>query len=481
MTTRRAVLAGLGALGAAACAPAALRGIGGAQGPNIVMISVDDLNDWIGAMGGNPGAKTPHIDRLAARGTLFSNAHAQAPLCGPSRASLMTGMQPSATGIYGHIDDEDIRIAGPATANVTFLPERMRQAGYRTMGIGKLFHIGAPDGVFDEFGGRHPGFGPRPAERFQWDRKGTSTDWGAYPAADEEMPDTRSARWAAERLGRAYDDLFFLAVGFLRPHVPWYVPQKWFDLHPLDDIVLPPYLAEDWQDVPQMARSISEIPPMPPMDWVLANDQWPAIVQAYLASVSFVDHCIGLVLNALENGPHAESTVVVLWSDHGYHLGEKGLFQKFTLWDRSTRVPLIFAGPGVTAGQDRSEPVGLIDIYPTLTSIAGGQAGDQATGIDLSDALRGASANPDAAVLTTYGPGNHAIRTSRYRYIRYEDGSEELYDHRSDPNEWSNLASDPKMREVIEGLKARLPAEEASWSPKSQIRLNPFFNETYKN
>ena len=232
---------------------------------NVLFIAVDDLNDWIGCMHGHPNTKTPNIDKLAARGTLFTNSHCQAPICGPSRASLMTGLYPSTTGIYGQIYDDDIRNANSATESSTFLPEYFRQNGYKTMGVGKLFHTHAPKGVFDISGGRAPGFGPKPEKRMKWEGKsgpdyqGTATDWGPFPERDEEMPDYQSAQWVRDRLNEEHEKPFFLAVGFLRPHVPWHVPQKWFDLHPEEQLELPPYLPSDYDDIPEIGRQVADL------------------------------------------------------------------------------------------------------------------------------------------------------------------------------------------------------------------------------
>ncbi|MDO6821372.1 sulfatase-like hydrolase/transferase [Zobellia sp. 1_MG-2023] len=219
--------------------------------PNVLFIAVDDLNNMIRILDKYSGTKTPNIDRLASKGVTFSDAHCQAPLCGPSRASLMTGLRPSTTGIYGMISDVEIRSKNnPATQNIIMLPEYFKKHGYHTMGIGKLFHTHAPDGVFDESGNREKGFGPYPDERFVWDGFGssdrkkygrTSTDWGAFPEADSLMPDHQSVNWVNERLKKTYDRPFFMGIGFLRVHVPLYVPQKWFDLHPLDSIKTRPY------------------------------------------------------------------------------------------------------------------------------------------------------------------------------------------------------------------------------------------------
>ncbi len=347
--------------------------------PNVLFIAVDDLNDWVGVMNGHPNAKTPNLDKLAGSGVLFTSAHCQAPLCGPSRASLMTGLRPSTTGIYGMIHDDSIRSNNEVTKEILFLPEYFRNQGYHTMGVGKLFHTHAPRGAFNESGGREKGFGPLPEERFVWDGYGTgdenygrtSTDWGAFPEADSMMPDYRSSQWAIERLSRDYEQPFFLALGFLRPHVPLYVPQKWFDLHPVEDLSMPPYKEDDLDDIPPVGLMINDLPMMPSTQWAIENKEWAHIVQAYLACVSFVDHQVGEVIKALENSKYKNNTVIVLWSDHGYRLGEKGTFAKHCLWEEATNAPLMFAGPGISIGKVIDQPVEMLSIYPTLLDLCG--------------------------------------------------------------------------------------------------------------
>ena len=432
---------------------------------NVLMISIDDLNDWVGVMGGHPNAKTPNIDRLAAGGMLFANAHANAPICGPSRTSLMTGLRPSTTGVYSHIEDNDIQRANEATGDLTLLPEYFGQRGYKTMGVGKVFHKGAPDGAFEEFGGREPGFGPKMEKRAVWDRKGTSTDWAAFPERDEQMPDYRSAQWAIDKLQQSHERPFFLAVGFLRPHVPWYVPQKWFDLHPVEQLDMPPYLPGDTEDTPAISKAVHEVNMMPTTEWARQTGEWPNIVQAYLASTSFVDHYVGQVLQALEASPYRDNTLVVLWSDHGYHIGEKNRFAKNSLWEESSRIPLIIKAPGVAANQVSGAPVSLLDLYPTLLDMAGLPAYPRNEGNSLKPLLQGGNSDWSHAAVTTYGVNNHAVRDGRYRYIRYEDGSEELYDHQSDPNEWVNLARNPDFEAVKADLKRHLPAVNEPMSP----------------
>jgi iduronate 2-sulfatase len=450
--------------------------------PNVLMICIDDLNDWLGCMNGHPNTKTPNIDRLAAEGVLFTNAHCQAPLSGPSRASVMTGLRPSTTGIYGMIDDNKINKDNAITEDIIFLPQYFKDNGYHTIGIGKIFHEHAPDGVFDESGGRVPGFGPVPPKRFVWSGKpgkkgygSTGTDWGAFPEVDSLMPDYKSAQWTIERLNRNYDKPFFLAVGFLRPHVPLYVPQKWFDLHPLENIVTPSYLADDLDDVPNIALQINDLPMMPTTQWAIESGEWPKIVQAYLACVSFVDFYVGQILDALKNSKYADNTVVVLWSDHGYRLGEKGTFAKHCLWEEATKAPLIFSGPGIIKGKKVNYPTEMLSIYPTLLNLCGLNPYDRNEGIDLTPILHGGKVKKKKYALTTYGWGNHAIRSRNYRYIRYNDGSEEFYDHRSDPHEWYNLVNTKKARNEIEKLIKFIPQYNAPYAEYSFYNYNPYF------
>ncbi len=455
----------------------------GAKKKNVVMIIVDDLNDWVGAMGGHPDTKTPNMDRLVAQGMLFTNAHATAAICGPSRASVMTGLRPSTSGIYEQLRDEDIQQASPATENITFLTKYFAQHGYKTMGVGKIFHEGAPDGSFEEYGGRIKGFGPYPEKEFVWVSDRTNTDWGVYPERDEDMIDYTSAMWAIDKLEQEHDKPFFLTVGFIRPHAPWYAPQKWFDLHPADQLTMPPYLPADQDDIPQISRDLHEMPMMPTTEWAIESGEWPNIVQAYLASVSFVDHYIGEVLKTLENSSYANNTIVVLWGDHGYHIGEKNRFAKHSLWEETSRVPLMIKSPGGVKGQVNNTAVSLLDLYPTLVDLAELPSNTANEGKSLKSLLEGSDTGPGHVAITTYGYNNHAIRDDRYRYIRFADGSEELYDHSNDPDEWENLAGDVGYDEIKRGLKQHLPAVNA---PMSAVHggnrvVNEHFAEIYED
>lgn len=401
----------------------------------------------------------------------------------------MTGLRPSTTGIYGMTPDEQIRSENPATKDIVFLSEYFNNHGYHTMGIGKLFHVHAPEGTFDESGGRVKGFGPFPEERFVWDGFGTSdrknygrtnTDWGAYPEVDSLMPDHQSVDWVIERLTQKYDKPFFMGLGFLRPHVPLYVPQKWFDMHPIEGIEVAPYQSDDLEDVPPVALKINDLPMMPSTEWAIENGEWKNIIQAYLACVSFVDYEIGRVMEALENSEYADNTVIVLWSDHGYRLGEKGTFAKHALWETATRAPLMFVAPDLPKGKVIDSPAEMLSIYPTLLDLCGLPPYQRNEGKSLLPIMLNENSETDAYAITTFGMNNHAIKSDRFRYIQYEDGGEELYDHNDDPHEWLNQANNPDYASIKEALKQRLPKMNSHWDENSNYKFQPYFVDQKK-
>ncbi len=447
---------------------------------NVLFIAVDDLNDWVGCLGGHPQAKTPNLDRLAGEGMLFSNAHCQAPICGPSRASIMTGLAPSSTGIYLQINDAQIKNAHPAAAASVFMPDWFERNGYKTMGAGKIYHQGDKANTFDEFAGASD-FGPKPEKPLKWNPvamglpPGTQTDWGPFPERDEQMPDFKTAAFAVEKLKQHHDKPFFLAAGFCRPHVPWHVPEKWFDLHPLESIQTPPYRPDDLDDVPEMGQRVADVPMMPTTEWAIENGEWKNIVQAYLACVSFVDAQIGKVLDALRESEYADNTIVVLWSDHGYHLGEKNRFAKQAIWERDTRTVLMFKVPGLSGGTTCTAPVQLLDLYPTLLDLCGLPENPNNDGHSLAPLLK----NPDGPwnhlAISVYGVGNISMRDRTHRYIVYEDGSEELYDMANDPNEWHNLANMPGSLAIKNRFQAALPKKQEPLSPKALYTINAYW------
>lgn len=442
--------------------------------PNVLFIAIDDLNDWVGCLGGHSQARTPHMDRLAARGTLFLNAHVQAPLCNPSRASLLTGLRPSTTGIYGLAPG--IRDVA-ATRDAVTLPQYFARHGYFTAGFGKVFHDGSipPRLRTNEFHvwGPAPGM-PLPKEKLvRTPDPIRAMDWGIFPEDDREQADWKIADAAIAQLksvpaGRP----FFLAVGFRLPHVPCFASQKWFDqFPPQDQIFLPPVNDNDRGDVPDFAWFLHWKLPEPRLSWLKQAGQWRPLVRAYLASTSFMDSQIGRVLDALEATGAADRTVIVLWSDNAWHLGEKAITGKNTLWERSTRVPLIFAGPGVGRGGRCPQPAELLDLYPTLVELCGLPPKDGLEGHSLTPQLKDPRAPRPWPAITTHNAGNHGVRSERWRYIRYADGSEELHDLQTDPNEWTNLARDPQHAAVIRDHARWLPKVNAPPAPGSAQRL----------
>jgi choline-sulfatase len=446
-----------------------------ADRPNVLFIAIDDLNDWVGCLKGHPQVQTPNIDRLALRGTLFTNAHCQAPLCNPSRTSVLTGLRPSTTGVYALAPW--FRTAKGFEDAETLL-QFFHRHGYTTLTGGKIFHDAYPPklervtGKEVDVWGHHGGWTARPKTKFvKTPDANPLVDWGVYPERDEDQDDWKVSDWAIEQLRMPPKGPFFLAVGFRHPHVPCYAAKKWFDLYPEGNLQLPPVKDDDRDDLPRFASYLHWSLPEPRLAWLKENHQWKPLVRAYLASISFVDSQVGRVLNALKAAGLEENTIVVLWSDHGWHLGEKGITGKNTLWERSTRVPLVFAGPGVARGAKCGRPAELLDLYPTLAELAGLPAKDGTEGHSLVPQLRNAEAERKWPAITTHNQNNHAVRTERWRYISYADGSEELYDCIQDPNEWTNLAKHGKHADTIRELAAWLPKVNAKAVPGSAGRL----------
>ena len=452
------------------------------KSPNILFIAVDDLNDWANCLGGRPGVHTPNLDRLANRGVLFTNAHCAAPACNPSRSSVFTGIRPSTSGIY--FNRQHWR-KSPILENAVSIPEHFRSNGYRAIGGGKLFHClswikktygrdGNDPDIWDTYFPSKTN--PMPdfiwPEGTEWDefetvtwppRAGANTagrppyyfDWGPMAETEEKTSDFKVIEWASKELQKTQDKPFFHAVGIFRPHIPWFVPKKYFDLYPLDKISLPRIKEKDLEDCSPVGKGYCR---RKWQEWIVKNDQWKSAVQAYLASISYADAQLGRLLDALDESPHSDNTIIVLWSDHGMHIGEKEHWEKFTLWEESTRVPLIIVAPGVTkAGSRCAQPVNLLDIYPTLVELAGHDPRPELEGQSLLPLLKNPHLETGRAVVTTYGQNNHGVRSARWRYIRYHDGSEELYDHQTDPDEYTNLAGQEEFKNVIEELAAWLP------------------------
>lgn len=416
--------------------------------PNVLFISVDDLNDWIGCLGGHPQTKTPNFDRLARSGTLFTNAHCAAPQCNPSRTAIFTGIPPHRSGVYHN--GQKMRDVLPDTE---LLPKFFSSHGYWSAGSGKLLHYFIDAASWDDYSPAKEKEDPFPPTYNPPNRpislpvggpwQYVETDWAALEVDDPTYGgDWSVTQWIGEQLQRPHDKPFFLACGIYRPHEPWFVPKSYFEPFPLDSIQPGPgYKEDDLDDLPPAGQKLG---PNRYFEHIRKQGQWKQALQAYLASIHYADAMLGRVLDALERSPHRDNTIVVLWSDHGWHLGEKQHWQKYTGWRICTRVPLMIRLPGGQAGAVCDQPVSLTDLFHTLTDLCDLPAPAHISANSLAPLLKDPKANwPHAAVTQLGAPDEYAISTQTWRYIHYRNGDEELYDIAADPHEWINLAAQP--------------------------------------
>ena len=423
--------------------------LGTTSSPNVLFISVDDMNDWVGCLGSDR-VPTPHIDALAERGVLFTNAHAPSPKCAPSRAAILTGKRASTTGLYGNG-----HWWRPAYPDLVTLPQYFKNHGYTSAGGGKVHHhtngfnppdqwdeyfdlVQDKDLIVDYFKSR------REDRRFLTTmprHPNDSLDWGPMEVDDMDMGDGRTVEWASEFLSRKHEKPFFLAVGIFQPHLPFYAPKKYFDNLPMDQVKLPINKSGDLEDIPEGGQIMAETR-RKDLRMIEAYDNLQHCVQSYLASIAHADAMVGELMKAFDQSAYRENTIVVLWSDHGYAFGEKDHYAKNTLWERSTHVPLIMMVPGVSqAGSRTDSPVDLTCLYPTLTKLCGLPIPVGLDGVDVGPLLKDSNAQWKHPAIIDYLKGNTAIRTKDWCYIQYDEGKkgEELYDLVSDPNEWTNL------------------------------------------
>jgi arylsulfatase A-like enzyme len=451
---------------------------------NVLFISIDDLNDWIAPLGGTNQVKTPHLDRLMKEGMLFKKAYCASSLCNPSRAALMTGVIPSKSGIYYNRHDwRDSDLL----KNALTIPQYFSKHGYYAAGAGKIYHNKwpDPDSWDDYWPGKieHMPRDPKPStdKRLNEVPGAGYLDWAPLEVETNAMGDAKSVSYIIEQLNKKHDKPFFLACGIYKPHLPWHVPQEFFDLYPLDKIEIPEIIPNDLDDVSEFARGLSsgfgDIMDINTPDRsvpgdhqkILENDVWKDAVRGYLASVSFADYCVGQLIDGLMNSDYKDNTVIVLWSDHGYHLGEKGHWRKETLWEEATRNILFIKAPGITQKSSSTDwPVSLMDVYPTMIDICSLPTKEGLDGNSLIDLLINPAMDWDKPVLTTYGFKNHSIRSKDYRYIQYRDGSEEFYNHVTDPNEWKNLIHSNEYKAQIEKLKNYIPSTNQELVPYTE-------------
>ncbi len=440
--------------------------------PNVLFLSVDDMNDWVGALGYEP-ARTPRIDALAARGALFTNAHAPSPKCNPSRTAILSGLRPSTTGIYANGEWWK-----PNFPELVVLPRYFKDHGYYAAGGGKVFH-------------HTPGFNPPDS----WDEYSelvtdlkthgflipyrqpnhiSSFDWGPLERTAMEMGDGHTVRWAEAFLRRKHEQPFFLAVGLFQPHLPFYAPRSFYEAVEAGEAPVPLDKPGDLDDVPEPGRKLASYR-ADDLELIVEHGDLDDVVRSYTAGIRHADWLAGRVLDALAASRYASETIIVFWSDHGYHFGEKHHFAKDTLWERSSHVPLIVVAPGLTrAGTTSSRPVSLIDLYPTLLELCGLPPKAELEGVSLRPLLEDPQREWSRPAVMTFGRGNHAVRSERYRYIRYANGEEELYDHTKDPHEWANLAGEESLAAVMAEHRRWLPARDAPGA----LRKSAFeFNE----
>ncbi len=452
--------------------------------PNILFISIDDLNDWVEPLGGHPQAKTPAFSRFSQEAVNFTKNYCASPGCNPSRSAMMTGIHTYTAGMYSNYQDWR-----KAFTDYKTIGEYFRENGYYSAGAGKIFHYDqtAPE-CWDDY---YPAM-DKPMPDYFYPKPDTTVnmpifknmyrdfDWAAIDIPDEETGDYKSVKWISDQLQKDHEKPFFLACGIYRPHVPWYVPKKYFDMFPLESVQLPKLKANDTDDLSERAMAITRRGGNYHKHIVEAG-QWQKAVQGYLASTTYADAMLGKLLDDLEKSPYADNTIVVVWSDHGWQLGEKNHWRKFALWDNLARTVLMIKVPeGIKGLPEGSLPgarvervTSLMDIYPTLVELAGLPSRPELDGRSLLPLLTNPKTEWPYPAITTYDITEFSIRTEDWRYIRYLDGSEELYDHRSDPEEWENLANNPAYQEKLTEMRSYIPANPAPLRKETLIPLMP--------
>ena len=433
---------------------------------NVLFIAVDDLNDYVSLLEDYPGIKTPNLDRFSQQAITFTKAYTAAPVCNPSRSAVLTGLNPVVTGLY---DNPDHFQNSKVAMNATLIPEHFKNNGYTTLWSGKIFHTGKHNyfsrpgqqrmtAMWDDKKGHDGGYGPNAKISNIPDRivRPGLFDYESWVGPDRDFPDVVNTDLTIERLEADYSRPFFMALGLYRPHNPWTAPKRFFDMYPIETLQMPKVLENDLDDVPETGKKWAK----GPVDFqeIKKAGKWKPIVQAYLASISFMDYNLGRVLDALEKSKYKDNTIVVLWADHGFHMGEKGHFAKYALWEQTTHTLLMAQIPGGPRGVKRDQPVNLVDIYPTLVDYCNlPKVKQELSGVSLRPVIEDKNYKKQTPSITYYKKGSVGIRTENWRYIRYFDGTEELYDHTKDPREWENLANKPEFTAIKKGFKKWLP------------------------
>ena len=431
--------------------------------PNVLYLMVDDLNDYISLLEQYPGIKTPNLDRFAKSAMIFTSAYSDGVACQPSRESMLSGIAPNLTGCYenGHI--------ARFPRNTVKVFKHFQQNGYTTMGTGKISHAGRVEDGWDKYDGWMTQ-GPRPTIPGipQKIRLNPLFDYQQWEGPDTDHPDVVNRRIACSWLQEKHDKPFFMALGIYKPHNPWTAPKRFFDMYPLESLQLPVVPEGDMDDLPpaalEMAYRLGGGNKKEIIQAFMKTEHWKKTLQAYLACISFMDESLGIVLDALEASDYADNTIVFLASDHGFHMGEKEHFAKYGLWEKTTHILYAWRVPGMTPenGSVCGKTVSLADVFPTLVDLCNLPEPPQFKlfkGKSIRPLLDDPDAEWDRPIYSTYAFNNHSIRDDRWRYTRYDNGDEELYDHSVDPNEWQNLADNPEFQSVKLKLAKLLPSK----------------------
>jgi len=448
--------------------------------PNVLFVAIDDLNDWTGYMGGHPQAFTPNLDRFADKAVSFRNAYCSNPACNPSRTAIMTGYAPHTSGVYSNYQDWREVIPERITIGQYF-----REHGYYSAGAGKIFHYHMIDSAcWDEY---WPSQLKNMPDDYMPERGESGTinmpvfenmymmfDWAPLDIPDSLMGDYKSVKWVVNKLNEDHEKPFFLACGIYRPHLPWYVPRKYFELFPFDSLQLPLVLENDLNDLGERAKDIASRAG----DYhkhVTEAGLWKDAVQGYLASIAYADAMFGMLMEALDNSAYADNTIIIVWSDHGWQLGEKNHWRKFALWENVLKTNLIIKVPEDVEGfpdgsatKDCNRIVSLQDIYPTLIDLCGLPPREDIDGRSLTPLLKDPNMEWEYPAISSYDYDEFSVRTERWRYTLYIDGSEELYDHDNDPEEWYNLAGIKDYEDILNELRKTLPEDPAPLMKTSQ-------------
>ncbi|OHX64284.1 sulfatase [Flammeovirga pacifica] len=458
--------------------------------PNVLFIAIDDINDWIGPLGGHPQAITPNIDKFCNEGAvIFNNAVCAAPICGPSRSANLSGFMPNRTGVYGNATN--MIYTDLVKENAT-LPEYFSKNGYHTLSNGKIFHKHATENgvdfghwAFDEHARARRYVKDSPNQKKLYSAKGGVIDgvkdeaykskaklsWGPTKKDFNETVDYKVAQWTKEQLQKEFDQPFFMAVGLIKPHLPWFVPQEFFDKYDLDTIQTPEVKEDDLMDITKKDGT-PLFHPTKEYQWIKKHGLEKEATRAYLANLTYADACLGIIFDALEKSGHADNTIIVIWGDHGWHLGEKQRYLKSTLWSEVTKTPFIVRTPQQKEMLYCSRTVSLIDMYPTLNALCGLPQKKEIDGHDFSSLLENPSNNWEYPGVTVSVDGT-SVMTEEWHYIHYLSGVSELYDIQKDPMEWHNLIEEPQYEKIVKSLH--------QWVPKQRTKAQRIHYKKPKN